>query len=90
MIPSEFPNLKRIDLINGAKLDRSMQHALPVDRIIGEFDSERIRERVDLLNPALCRADLERFIPGEVYRALEESGFKPLRDAVSKIFADWL
>jgi len=76
-------------LDRGAQCSGNLKQHLE-DQIIGEFDSERIRERIDLLNPARCRADLEKFIPESVYRALEESGFKPLRDAVSKVFADWL
>jgi hypothetical protein len=76
-------------LNRGAEFSGNLKQHLE-DQITGEFNSETIRERIDLLTPALCRTDLESFIPKNVYRGLEESGFTPLRDAVSKIFADWL
>jgi hypothetical protein len=60
------------------------------DMLIGEFDSERIRERIERINAKLCRADLKSILPEAVYRPLEESDFQPLRDALRKIFADWL
>jgi Nucleotidyl transferase AbiEii toxin, Type IV TA system len=60
------------------------------DRLIGEFDSERIRERIERINATLCRADLKSILPEAIYRPLEESDFQPLRDALREIFADWL
>lgn len=59
------------------------------DLMIGS-DSEMIQERIRLLDRDHCRADLENFIPDGEYRSLEQLDFEPLRDAVSKIFAEWL
>jgi hypothetical protein len=75
-------------LSRGAEFSGNLKQHL--DDFMMEFDSETIQERIALLTPALCRADLETFIPDGEYHALEELEFKPLRDAVSKIFVDWI
>jgi hypothetical protein len=75
-------------LSTGAKFSGNLKQHL--DDLMMEFDSETIRERIESINPALCRTDLEDFIPDDVYRTLEESDFEPLKDAVSEIFAEWL
>jgi hypothetical protein len=55
--------------------------------LAGEFDSERIRERIEQVDSKLCRADLKNILPDAEYAPLEESGFEPLRDALRHVFA---
>jgi hypothetical protein len=76
-------------LNRGAELSGNLRDHL-ADQIIGQFDSDLIRERIELLTPRTCRVDLEQFIPAEEYRALEKSDFQSLKDAVSTVFAEWL
>jgi hypothetical protein len=60
------------------------------DLLIGEFDSERIRERIESLTPERCRAELKTILLVGVYERLDEQDFQPLKDAVLKLFQEWL
>jgi hypothetical protein len=58
--------------------------------LYGEFDADRIRERIKQVDTKRCRAELKDKLPDEIYRNLEELDFQPLRDALEKIFNEWL
>jgi hypothetical protein len=60
------------------------------DMLSGEFDADRIQERIKQIDAKRCRAELKDKLPDEVYRNLEELDFQPLRDAVTRIFHEWL
>jgi|HubBroStandDraft_6_1064221.scaffolds.fasta_scaffold291583_2 hypothetical protein len=73
-------------LNRGATLSGNLEKHLE-DMLAGEFDSERIRERIEQVDSKLCRADLKNILPDAEYAPLEESGFEPLRDALRHVFA---
>jgi hypothetical protein len=73
----------------GAEFSGNLKQHLE-DQMIGEFDAEHIRERIESVDPKRCRSELESFIPESTYRELEALGFQPLRDALERIFEDWL
>lgn len=60
------------------------------DLLIGEFDSTRIRERIESLTRERCRAELKSILPVGVYERLDQQDFQPLKDAVFKLFEEWL
>jgi Nucleotidyl transferase AbiEii toxin, Type IV TA system len=76
-------------LTRGATLSSNLEKHLE-DMLVGEFDSERIRERIEQINSKLCRADLKNILPDPEYGPLEESDFEPLRDALRRLFEKWL
>jgi Nucleotidyl transferase AbiEii toxin, Type IV TA system len=76
-------------LTKGASLTGTLKNHLQ-DMLSGEFDADRIQERIKQVDAKRCRAELKDKLPDEVYRNLEELDFQPLRDAVTKIFHEWL
>jgi hypothetical protein len=76
-------------LAKGAFLTGNLKNHLE-DVLYGEFDADRIRERITQVDPKRCRAELKDKLPDEVYQKLEEQDFQSLRDALTKIFHEWL
>ncbi len=76
-------------LTKGASLTGTLKNHLE-DMLSGEFDADRIQERIKQIDAKRCRAELKDKLPDEVYRNLEELDFQPLRDAVTTIFHEWL
>jgi nucleotidyltransferase AbiEii toxin of type IV toxin-antitoxin system len=76
-------------LNRGARLSGNLEKHLE-DMLVGEFDSERIRERIEQVDSKLCRADLTSILPAAEYGPLEESDFETLRDALRHVFKKWL
>lgn len=76
-------------LTKGASVTGNLKNHLE-DMLHGEFDADRIRERIKQVDAKRCRAELKDKLPDEVYRNLEELDFQPLRDALAKIFHEWL
>jgi hypothetical protein len=52
-------------LNRGATLSGNLEKHLE-DMLAGEFDSERIRERIEQVDSKLCRADLKNILPGRI------------------------
>jgi Nucleotidyl transferase AbiEii toxin, Type IV TA system len=76
-------------LAKGASLRGNLKNHLE-DMLYGEFDADRIRERIEQVDARRCRAELKDNLPAEVYQNLEERDFQPLRDALTTIFQDWV
>lgn len=76
-------------LAKGASLTGNLRGHLQ-DILYGEFDADRIQERIKQVDAKRCRAELRDYLPDEVYQKLEELDFQPLRDALTKIFHEWL
>jgi predicted nucleotidyltransferase component of viral defense system len=53
-------------------------------------DSDALASRIAQVNARICRPELRLNLPDHVYRALEKRDFKPLREALEKLFANWL
>lgn len=73
----------------GATLSGNLEQHLE-DMLVGEFNSDRIRERIESIDSKLCRADLKTILPESEYAPLEESNFQPVRDALGRVFERWL
>src|SRR5580704_1060256 len=76
-------------LAKGASLTGNLRNHLE-DVLYGEFDADRIRERIGQVDAKRCRAELKDTLPDEIYQNLEKQDFQPLRDALTRIFHDWL
>lgn len=76
-------------LAKGASLKGNLRSYLE-DMLSGDFDADRIRERIEQLDARRCRAELKDKLPADVYQHLEQRDFQPLRDALKAIFQDWL
>ena len=55
-----------------------------------EIDGAVLSERIALINLDLCSFELKPVLPPEIYARLEEGEFGKLRDAVKKLFEEWL
>lgn len=55
-----------------------------------EIDGAVISERLALIDLDLCSLELKPILPPEIYAPLEESEFGKLRDALRKLFEEWL
>jgi hypothetical protein len=47
-------------------------------------------ERIALIDIDRCSLELKPMLPPEIYTPLEESEFEQMRDAVKKLFEEWL
>jgi len=74
----------------GAKLSEALRGHLEDSLSGSESDSDEIRERIGQLTFKLCQKELQPLLPPEIFERLEKEEFRPLRDAVEKLYADWL
>jgi hypothetical protein len=72
-----------------AKLDANLIAHLD-DFLLGEYDSEFIRSRIDSVDSKRCTAELRSVLPIEIFEALAKEDFKRLRDSLESVFARWL
>jgi hypothetical protein len=76
---------------SGAKLDDNLKAHLAdgpaADRL---EDPDFITERIGRINSKTCKPELQPYLPMAVYDELEKADFKPLRQALRHLFADWL
>lgn len=77
-------------LDTGATLSGTPKQQLEDTLAWREIGSQDIRGRIESVTANLCRAELKEFLPEETYKRLEDAGFQPVRDALSKLFEDWL
>jgi len=81
-----------IHLLNeiGAALSPNLRSHLQ-DTILGnEIDSETISDRIDRIAVDLCRLELKPILPPDIYSALKEAEFEPLRGALRDLYKEWL
>lgn len=76
-------------LTRGAKLNQALRDHLE-DFLSGEFGSDEIKTRIGQLTFKRCQTELQPILPPNTYEPLEKAEFKPLRDAVETLYADWL
>jgi hypothetical protein len=76
-------------LERGAALNGNLRDHL-ADLLLGDFDEERISERISGVTDDLCRAELKGFLPKDKYEELEKTHFQSLRDGLSQLFGEWL
>jgi hypothetical protein len=54
------------------------------------FDGEAILERIELIDLDRCTLELRPTLPPEIYTPFEKGKFEKLRDAVKRLFEEWL
>lgn len=74
----------------GAKLSGELRNHLSDTLTMREIGKEELTARVDQITTVLCRGQLADVLPGDLYKALEQAEFEPLRTAVRKLFDEWL
>lgn len=77
-------------LSRGAALDDNLTAHLADFIRMREFDAEFLHARIDRVNAKLCTVELRAVLPSELFNGLSQEGFKPLRQALETLFADWL
>ena len=74
----------------GATLSPNLRAHLPSTVLANEIDSNTILNRIDRIDVDLCLLELKPILPPDVYAALEDAGFEPLRDALTELYEEWL
>ncbi len=77
-------------LQKGALLSPNLRAHLQDAIHANEIDGAVISERLALIDRDRCSLELKPILPPEIYTTLEESAFGKLRDAVKKLFEEWL
>jgi hypothetical protein len=77
-------------LQKGAVLSTNLRAHLEDAIHANEIDGAVISERLALIDLDLCSLELKPILPPEIYTPLEEREFGKLRDAVKKLFEEWL
>lgn len=72
-----------------AKLDANLSAHLG-DFLLGEYDSEFIRSRIDSVDSKRCTVELRSVLPAKIFETLAKEGFQRLRDSLESVFARWL
>ncbi len=57
---------------------------------MNELDAEFIRARIKSVDSKLCTVELRAVLPDELFRALAKEDFKPLRDSLESVLANWI
>jgi hypothetical protein len=74
----------------GATLSPNLRANLQDTVLANEIDSNTILNRIDRIDANLCLLELKPILPPDVYAALEDAGFEPLRDALKELYEEWL
>jgi hypothetical protein len=74
----------------GAILDNNLKNHLADTLMNYEIEAEDIHNRIVQVDEKRCGHELRSILPPEVFEALAKEGFKPLRDALQELYADWL
>lgn len=75
---------------SGGALDRNLKNGLTDTLMSWEIEAEDIVKRIEQVNVRRCTAELQSILPAPVFETLARDGFKPLRDALYELYADWL
>jgi hypothetical protein len=78
-------------LDSGAELDQHLKAHLWDGPAAERIDTpEFIDERIEQINRKRCQSELQPYLPKKLYEELDQADFKPLRVAVTRLFAEWL
>jgi hypothetical protein len=75
---------------SGGTLDDNLKSSLTDTLMSWEIEAEDIVKRIEQVNVQRCTAELRPVLPADVFETLAKDGFKPLRDALCELYADWL
>ncbi len=74
----------------GAMLSANLRAHLQDTVLANEIDSDTISNRIERIDANLCRLELKPILPPDIYSALEDAGFEPLRDTLKELYEEWL
>lgn len=74
----------------GTTLSANLRAHLHDTLLANEIDSNAISDRIDRVDKNLCRVELKPILPPDVYAALENAEFEPLRKALRELYGEWL
>jgi hypothetical protein len=76
---------------SGAELDGNLRFHLE-DGVVSDRleDPAFIDQRIAAVTAKRCAAELQPYLPEDVYRQLAEDEFEPLRQSLRELFAEWL
>jgi Nucleotidyl transferase AbiEii toxin, Type IV TA system len=77
-------------LQKGAALSPNLQAHLEDAMHANEIDGEAILERIELIDLDRCTLELRPTLPPKIYTPFEKGKFEKLRDAVKRLFEEWL
>ena len=77
-------------LLHKGSLNPNLKAHLEDAMHANEIDGDTVSERIALIDIGRCSLELNPILPPEIYKPLEESEFEKLRDAVKKLFEEWL
>lgn len=79
-----------MDLMDkGATLKGNLKNHLG-DALYDEFETDSLLERIKQVDSKRCQAELKDKLPETVYEKLEQTDFRPIRDALLRLFHEWL
>jgi hypothetical protein len=74
----------------GAGLTSNLRAHLEDSIRMNEIDSEAIASRKSKIDRKLCFLELKPILPADVFAALEDSDFEPLRESLKELYEEWL
>jgi len=74
----------------GATLGANLRAHLQDTVLANEIGPDTISNRIERIDVNLCRLELKPILPPDVYSALEDVGFEPLRVALKELYEEWL
>ena len=74
----------------GAILDNNLKNHLADTLMSYEIEAENIKDRIAQVDEKRCGYELRSVLPPDVFDLLAKESFKPLRDALHELYADWL
>lgn len=80
----------RLLMNSGGTLGNNLKSILTDTLMSWEIESEDIVNRIEQVNVRRCAAELQPVLPSNVFETLARDRFKPLRDALYRLYADWL
>lgn len=76
---------------SGAELNGNLKFHLQ-DGVVSDRleDPDFIRQRIAAVTRKRCEAELQQYLPEEIYRQLAQNEFESLRESLRDLFAEWL
>lgn len=75
---------------SGAALNENLKVHLSNGPAAERLEPEFIIARIEQITRNRCQPELQPYLPEDLYRKLNQDDFKPLREAVLRLFAEWL
>lgn len=79
----------KILLDSGATLAGELRNHLSDGLLMNELNDEDIAGRIERVAAKLCQVELKGVLPTQMYEPLEQAEFRPLREALKKVFGEW-